>query len=32
MGTACSTSGEEEHVYVIVGKDRGKEATRKIKI
>jgi hypothetical protein len=33
MGGACSTNGgEEERVYVIVGKARGKETTRKTKM
>jgi hypothetical protein len=32
MGGACSTNGgEEERVYIVGGKTRGKEATRKTK-
>jgi hypothetical protein len=32
MGGACGTNGrEEERVYVVGGKARGKEATRKTK-
>jgi hypothetical protein len=33
MGGACSTNGgEEERVYIVGGKARGKEATRKTNI